>query len=1105
MKKNSRNVRLGFVKVLPLFIGIAVLSLMGTTKSYAQSDSVRWSLTSTINPDIFGNLAAGVEIYSNMAHRSYNGGVCEKTAPNSAGDWPADVGEVSTRYVQFSVSPVSGFNFNVSSVRFFIGWAGTTGHMFANVYYSTSPTFATRTQLGGMITLQNTVSVFTSFPLSIPIPDGSTFYVRVYPWDDAASTGKSLGLFDVAILGSTSSGNAASLTVNPTALAFSTIAVNTSQDFPYALAGSQLSPSSGSITVTAPSGFTVSTTSGSGYTPSLTVPYSGGTLSSTTIYARFTPTSAIAYSGTITNAGGSATTQNVSVSGGGTNIIAGIFVSLTGSDSNPGTFLLPFLTISRAISVAHAGDTIFVRSGRYLLNSTITISTSGTSSNRCCLYGYPGDATRPILDFSAMAFSGSNRGIILSGQYWHIKGLEIYRAGDNGMNISGSNNIIEFCALYENRDSGMQLGGGASYNQVINCDSYFNYDSTGVPSTAGGNADGFSPKLDVGTGNYFYGCRSWQNSDDGWDGYLRPATGVTTTLENCWTWKNGYLKDGVTTYASMNGNGFKMGGSDTKNLAHNFILKNCLSFQNKAKGFDQNSNAGSITLYNCTAANNTLQNFMLNSSGVTYDPTSVFTVTNCVALGTSSTFRTGTILTTNNFATSSSDYISTDSTGMSGPRKADGSLPDITFMHLACGTTLIDAGTNVGLPFNGSAPDLGAFESSCSGTNYTLTISATNGSVTKSPDQTSYASGASVQLTAVPAIGYHFTSWSGDLSGSTNPSTVLMSANKNITANFAINVYTITATAGTNGSVAPAGVTTVNYNGSQNYTITPAAGYHIADVSVDGSTVGAVSSYNFTNITVNHTISASFALSVPEIPVATAATNIDSTSFTAHWNTSIGATSYQLDVASDSLFNIPIIGYIGLSITGTSQVVTGLVPDVVYYYRLRATNAAGSSSNSNTITVRTTSSIRQAIILPVKSGWNFVSVPLLQSDYSAPVVFTGMYGSMFGFDPGTNSYVEAVTLEPGHGYWVYYTSTMTVTFNGSAPGPLVLPCAVGWNLLGSGNIPIAVSALQVSAGAIYGSVFRYNSLSGSYEETLVITPGEAHWVYVTQPCTITIP
>jgi len=70
------------------------------------------------------------------------------------------------------------------------------------------------------------------------------------------------------------------------------------------------------------------------------------------------------------------------------------------------------------------------------------------------LFAYPGDANRPILDFSAMDCNSSNRGISLSGQYWYIRGLDIYKAGDNGMNISGSNNIIEFCAFCENYGSG---------------------------------------------------------------------------------------------------------------------------------------------------------------------------------------------------------------------------------------------------------------------------------------------------------------------------------------------------------------------------------------------------------------------------------------------------------------------------------------------------------------------------------------------------------------------------------------------------------------------------------------------------------------------------
>jgi len=67
----------------------------------------------------------------------------------------------------------------------------------------------------------------------------------------------------------------------------------------------------------------------------------------------------------------------------------------------------------------------------------------------------------------------------------------------------------------------------------------------------------------------------------------------------------------------------------------------------------------------------------------------------------------------------------------------------------------------------------------------TLTINPTvGGTVTKNPNQAAYDSGITVQLTATPNAGYTFTSWNGDATGSTNPLSVVMNANKNITANF---------------------------------------------------------------------------------------------------------------------------------------------------------------------------------------------------------------------------------------------------------------------------------------------------------------------------------
>jgi hypothetical protein len=70
---------------------------------------------------------------------------------------------------------------------------------------------------------------------------------------------------------------------------------------------------------------------------------------------------------------------------------------------------------------------------------------------------------------------------------------------------------------------------------------------------------------------------------------------------------------------------------------------------------------------------------------------------------------------------------------------------------------------------------------------------------------------------------------------------------------------TIMATAGPNGSITPSGTVTVTHWQNQTFTITPDTDYDIADVVVDGASVGAVSSYTFTKITSDHTINATFA------------------------------------------------------------------------------------------------------------------------------------------------------------------------------------------------------------------------------------------------------
>jgi hypothetical protein len=396
-----------------------------------------------------------------------------------------------------------------------------------------------------------------------------------------------------------------------------------------------------------------------------------------------------------------------------------LFVSTTGSDTTgDGAIGLPYGSIGKAVGLAGAGDIVYVRAGTYAYFGSSTaislpVKSGAGASRRIYLMGYNGE--RPLVDFSAMTGVSAD-GLRITGSYWYVRGIDFKGAPQNGVKIyGGSYNTVEFCSSYQNRNTGVQLSGGAAYNRIVNCDSYRNYD----PQNSGGDADGFSPKMDVGTGNYFYGCRSWDNSDDGYDGYLRGADDVSSTFEYCWASRNGWnWQDGSTTDA-MNGNGFKMGGCDLVNgqklLRHNQVLRNCLAFSNKARGFDQNSNKGSMNLYNCSAFGNGGSNFGITTTPLADGKTA--SVTNSVSYSGTVSLGSFVVQTTNSwqapFVVTATDFVSVDPAAAYGPRNPDGSLPTITFMHLAAGSDLVNGGTNVGMPYLGSRPDLGCFESGC--------------------------------------------------------------------------------------------------------------------------------------------------------------------------------------------------------------------------------------------------------------------------------------------------------------------------------------------------------------------------------------------------------
>jgi len=406
-----------------------------------------------------------------------------------------------------------------------------------------------------------------------------------------------------------------------------------------------------------------------------------------------------------------------------------LYVSPTGADTNPGTKDQPLLSLSIAVTKAVAGSTIYMRGGTYWYTTTITLAASGTKDNPIRIFNYPNEI--PVLNYALQPYASAQRAILLSGNYWHLKGLEICYAGDNGIKLEGSHNRIEQCVFHHNGDSGLQLGFAhttanptgelCAYNEIINCDSYLNFDF----DNAGGDADGFAAKMHQGKGNVFRGCRSWHNGDDGWDLF---ETDWPVEILNCWTWHNGDRADHEPLYLAKmgkkmssyqgNGNGFKLGGNGTGGSSKGtHVVKNCVAFDSNfqaKKGFDQNSHSGGVLVQNCTAFNNGYNYMFESDSGAgtanQFDNNIEFGHKAAMAFE----FSAGAILNNNSWQlttpATAADFASLAETLALAPRQADGSLPVNDFARLVETSKLIDKGKDVGLPFNGAAPDLGAFE-----------------------------------------------------------------------------------------------------------------------------------------------------------------------------------------------------------------------------------------------------------------------------------------------------------------------------------------------------------------------------------------------------------
>ena len=409
------------------------------------------------------------------------------------------------------------------------------------------------------------------------------------------------------------------------------------------------------------------------------------------------------------------------------------YVAPTGDDANAGSLASPWKSFAKAQAAAAAGDTVYFRGGAYVytggLNAcasmtdtvnVITLNKSGQSGKPIRYWAYPGE--KPSFDFSQMKDNCRVKGFNVTGSYIHLKGFEVTGAPQQPGNLlnneswgiwnSGSNNVYEFLDTHHHMGPGMFISSGSN-NLVLNVDSHHNYDPYSK-SGPGQNADGFGVHIGANRpGNVLRGCRAWANTDDGYD-FIN--AGSVVVVENSWAWRHGYYPGTTTSIPAGNGNGFKVGGFGGGWAANapTHIARNNVAFANKAAGFYANHHPVANVYYNNTSVGNKPDFNMLGVDETGAAINLGILRNNLAYTGTLVSNIEGADVANNSWtlpvSINSSDFQGTSFDGWDAPRLPDGSLPQLPMFRLRAGSDLVDKGVNVGLPFLGAAPDLGAFE-----------------------------------------------------------------------------------------------------------------------------------------------------------------------------------------------------------------------------------------------------------------------------------------------------------------------------------------------------------------------------------------------------------
>lgn len=414
------------------------------------------------------------------------------------------------------------------------------------------------------------------------------------------------------------------------------------------------------------------------------------------------------------------------------------YVSPTGDDAAVGSLDQPFASIQRAQNAVSPGDTVLIRGGTYLMREgqiarrkgifayINVLDKSGTPGKPITYRAYQDE--KPVFDCSMVTPQGARiDAFFVSGSWLHLQGMEVtgvqVTLREHTQSIcfenNGSHNIFERLSMHDGQAIGIYTVRGSD-NLFLNCDAWNNWDFTSEDGK-GGNVDGFGCHPTKGaTGNIFRGCRAWFNSDDGYDCI---GAREVVTFENCWSFYNGFSPK----FESLgDGNGFKAGGYGTMAAEKmpeqipRHTVRFCLAVRNKASGFYSNHHPGGSDWFSNTAYRNGTNFNMLcrladNRTDVDGYGHHLRNNLSYKSRADISRIDLAKSDSANNSFTlglkfSDKDFVSVDESELIQPRQANGELPAIGFLHPTPESPAVDKGVDVGFPFRGPAPDLGAFE-----------------------------------------------------------------------------------------------------------------------------------------------------------------------------------------------------------------------------------------------------------------------------------------------------------------------------------------------------------------------------------------------------------